>query len=132
MLDGGSAEAQKEGFYPFSNNPQEENPARGYIVSANFQPVSASGMEIPGYYNLADRGQKLNLQLGDKQAKWDIDTTRELQLGTTTPYGRRLLAPLLPVLRNEVSDPQEREWVEQLAQWQGDYPLDSKIGRAHV
>ncbi|QKJ38261.1 penicillin acylase family protein [Pseudomonas sp. MPDS] len=125
MLDGGSAEAQKEGFYPFSSNPQEENPARGYIVSANFQPVSASGIEIAGYYNLADRGQKLNLQLGDKQAKWDIETTRKLQLGTTTAYGPRLLAPLLPALRNGVSDPQERKWVEQLAQWQGDYPLDS-------
>ncbi|MCI0997092.1 penicillin acylase family protein, partial [Pseudomonas corrugata] len=43
----------------------------------------------------------------------------------TTAYGPRLLAPLLPVLRNVVSDPQERKWVEQLAQWQGDYPLDS-------
>lgn len=125
LLDGSSPEAEKEGFYPFSNNPQEENPARGYIVSANFQPVSPGGIEIPGYYNLADRGQQLNLQLSDKQAKWDIETTRKLQLGTTTGYGPRLLAPLLPVLRSVVSDPQERKWVEQLAQWQGDYPLDS-------
>ncbi|QTH14026.1 penicillin acylase family protein [Pseudomonas corrugata] len=125
LLDGSSPEAEKEGFYPFSNNPQEENPARGYIVSANFQPVSSSGIEIPGYYNLPDRGQQLNLQLSDKQAKWDIESTRKLQLGTTTAYGPRLLAPLLPVLREVVSDPQERKWVEQLAQWQGDYPLDS-------
>jgi len=125
ILDGSSPEAEKDGFYPFSNNPQEENPARGYIVSANFQPVSPSGIEIPGYYNPADRGQQLDLQLGDKQAKWDIDTTRRLQLGTTTAYGPRLLAPLLPVLRDVVSDPQERKWMEQLAQWQGDYPVDS-------
>lgn len=125
MLDGSSPEAEKDGFYPFSDNPQEENPARGYIVSANFQPVSPSGIEIPGYYNLADRGQQLNLQLGDKQAKWDIETTRKLQLGTTTAYGPRLLAPLLPVLRDVISDPQERKMGEQLAQWQGDYPLDS-------
>ncbi len=125
ILDGSTAEADKDGFYPFSANPQEENPARGYIVSANFQPVSPTGMEIPGYYNLADRGQQLNRQLSDKAVKWDLENSQTLQLGTTTAYGPRLLAPLLPVLREVVSDPAELKLVEQLAQWQGDYPLDS-------
>ncbi|WP_077048774.1 penicillin acylase family protein [Pseudomonas sp. KK4] len=125
ILDGSTGEADKDGFYPFSANPQEENPARGYIVSANFQPVSPTGMEIPGYYNLADRGQQLNQQLGDKNVKWDLESSQKLQLGTTTAYGPRLLAPLLPVLRNVVSDPAELKLVEQLARWKGDYPLDS-------
>ncbi|MGE8334875.1 penicillin acylase family protein [Pseudomonas laurylsulfatiphila] len=125
ILDGSSAEADKDGFYPFSANPQEENPARGYIVSANFQPVSPTGMEIPGYYNLADRGQQLNRQLSDKAVKWDLENSQKLQLGTATAYGPRLLAPLLPVLREVVSDPAELKLVEQLAQWKGDYPLDS-------
>jgi penicillin amidase len=125
ILDGSTAEADKDGFYPFSANPQEENPARGYIVSANFQPVSPTGMEIPGYYNLADRGQQLNRQLSDKAVKWDLENSQQLQLGTTTAYGPRLLAPLLPVLREVISDPAELKLVEQLAQWKGDYPLDS-------
>ncbi|ATE75181.1 MULTISPECIES: penicillin acylase family protein [Pseudomonas] len=125
ILDGSTPQADKEGFYPFSANPQEENPARGYIVSANFQPVSPTGMEIPGYYNLADRGQQLNRQLSDKNVKWDNVANQKLQLGTTTAYGPRLLAPLLPVLREVVSDPAELKLVEQLAQWSGDYPLDS-------
>lgn len=125
MLDGSTAMADKEGFYPFSANPQEENPPRGYIVSANFQPVSPTGMEIPGYYNLADRGQQLDRQLSDKSVKWDLENTQKLQLGTTTAYGPRLLAPLLPVLREVVGDPEELKLVEQLAKWQGDYPLDS-------
>jgi penicillin amidase len=125
ILDGSTAEADKDGFYPFTANPQEENPARGYIVSANFQPVSPTGMEIPGYYNLADRGQQLNRQLSDKAVKWDLENSQKLQLGTTTAYGPRLLAPLLPVLREVVSDPAELKLLEQLAQWQGDYPLDS-------
>ncbi|VVP92271.1 Acyl-homoserine lactone acylase QuiP [Pseudomonas fluorescens] len=125
ILDGSTAEADKDGFYPFTANPQEENPARGYIVSANFQPVSSTGMEIPGYYNLADRGQQLNRQLSEKAVKWDLENSQKLQLGTTTAYGPRLLAPLLPVLREVVSDPAELKLVEQLAQWKGDYPLDS-------
>ncbi|VVP84487.1 Acyl-homoserine lactone acylase QuiP [Pseudomonas fluorescens] len=125
ILDGSTTEADKDGFYPFTANPQEENPARGYIVSANFQPVSPTGMEIPGYYNLADRGQQLSRQLSDKAVKWNLENSQKLQLGTTTAYGPRLLAPLLPVLREVVSDPAELKLVEQLAQWQGDYPIDS-------
>ncbi|NKF27100.1 penicillin acylase family protein [Pseudomonas sp. BGM005] len=125
ILDGSSNQADKDGYFPFSANPQEENPARGYIVSANFQPVSPTGMEIPGYYNLADRGQQLNRQLADKNVKWDNEANQKLQLGTATGYGPRLLAPLLPVLREVAGNPAEQKLIEQLAQWQGDYPLDS-------
>ena len=125
ILDGSTRQADKDGFYPFSANPQEENPARGYIVSANFQPVSPAGIEIPGYYNLADRGQQLNRQLSDPGVKWNLKNSQALQLGTRTDYAQRVLKPLLPVLREVVSDPAERQLVEQLAQWQGDYPLDS-------
>ena len=125
ILDGSTAQADKIGFYPFSDNPQEENPPRGYIVSANFQPVSPTGIAIPGYYNLADRGQQLNRQLSDNRVKWNLQNSQALQLGTTTAYGQRVLKPLLPVLRKVVSDPSELSLVEQLAQWKGDYPLDS-------
>ena len=125
ILDGSTNQADKDGYYPFSANPQEENPARGYIVSANFQPVSPTGMEIPGYYNLADRGQQLDRQLSDNRVKWSNEANQKLQLGTATSYGPRLLAPLLPVLREVVSDPAQRKLVDQLAQWPGDYPLDS-------
>lgn len=125
ILDGSSAQADKLGFYPFSANPQEENPPRGYVVSANAQPVSPTGLVIPGYYNLADRGQQLNAQLSDNRVKWDLDNSQALQLGTTTGYGPRLLAPLLPVLRDVVKDPAQLKLVEQLATWKGDYPLDS-------
>lgn len=125
ILDGSTAQADKPGFYPFSDNPQEENPKRGYIVSANAQPVSPTGIEIPGYYNLADRGQQLNRQLSDPGVKWNLKNSQALQLGTATDYAQRVISPLLPVLRNVVSDPAELKLVEQLAQWKGDYPLDS-------
>ncbi|KRP63167.1 penicillin acylase family protein [Pseudomonas trivialis] len=125
ILDGSTQEGDKLGFYPFSANPQEENPARGYVVSANAQPVSPTGMEIPGYYNLPDRGQQLNAQLSDNSVKWNVTNSQALQLGTTTAFGPRLLAPLLPVLREVVKDPAQLQLVEQLAAWKGDYPLDS-------
>lgn len=125
LLDGSSEQADKLGFYPFSANPQEENPARGYIVSANFQPVAPGGMSIPGYYNLPDRGRQLDQQLSNRAVKWNLDNSKALQLGTQTDYARRVLEPLLPVLREVISDPQEQALVQRLAEWKGDYPVDS-------
>ena len=123
ILDGSTAQADKLGFYPFSANPQAENPASGYIVSANFQPPA--NIPVPGYYNLADRGQRLNQHLADPQIKWDQQNSQALQLDTTTDYGPRTLAPLLAVLREVADGDQEKELVEQLAAWNGDYPVDS-------
>ncbi len=67
----------------------------------------------------------MNTQLSDKSVKWDVNNSQALQLGTTTAYGPRLLAPLLPVLREVVKDPAQLKLVDQLAAWKGDYPLES-------
>ena len=80
---------------------------------------------FPGYYNLADRGQWLDTQLADRGTKWNLDNSRALQLGNRTGYAPRLLAPLLPVLREVVDDAEGKRLVEQLAAWNGDYPVDS-------
>ncbi|MFK5733468.1 penicillin acylase family protein [Pseudomonas urmiensis] len=123
ILDGSSAQAQKLGFYPFSVNPQQENPASGYIVSANYQPPAA--VPVPGYYNLADRGRQLDRHLANPEVKWDVENSQALQLDTANDYGPRTLAPLLATLRSVAEGDQEKELVEQLAAWRGDYPVDS-------
>ncbi|MFP6848274.1 MAG: penicillin acylase family protein [Pseudomonas sp.] len=125
ILDGASNEAEKDGYYPFSANPQEENPARGYIVSANYQPVSPTGMAVPGYYNLPDRGQRLNQRLSDSSVKWDLNNSQALQLDTGTGYPQRLLAPLAADLHAAASDAQEQALVEQLLSWDGQHTLES-------
>ncbi len=125
ILDGSKGEADKPGFLPFSANPHEENPARGYIVSANYQPQSPTGVAIPGYYNLPDRGQRLDSRLADASVKWDLNNSQALQLDTATGYGPRLLAPLLDDLRAAAGNDEERALVEQLAAWKGDHPLES-------
>lgn len=124
ILDASRGEADKPGYLPFSANPQEENPPRGYILSANYQPVSPTGAPIPGYYNLADRGQRLNDRLADPQARWDLTNSQALQLETATDYPRRVLDPLLDELR-AVAAPQEQALVEALAAWDGDHSVDS-------
>jgi penicillin amidase len=119
LLDGSSGEADKLGFQPFSANPQEENPARGYIVSANHQPASST--PIPGYYNLWDRAERLDQRLRSPSTPWTVATSQALQLDVQTGYGPRVLAPILPLLKSVVSEPAEKELLEQLASWNGGF-----------
>ena len=125
LLDGANGEAEKHGYYPFSANPQEENPERGYILSANYQPVSPTGMAIPGYYNLADRGQRLDDRLSDNSVKWDLNNSQALQLDPGTGYPQRLLAPLAADLRAAAKDAEESALIEQLLGWDGQHPVES-------
>ncbi len=124
ILDGSTPEADKLGFLSFSENPHEENPARGYIVSANHQPTPGSGAPVAGYYNLWDRGLRLDQQLR-ATAQWDNAHSQALQLDVRTGYAARVLGALLPELREVVTDPGERTLLEQLAAWDGRHTVDS-------
>jgi len=123
ILNGDSDEANKTGFYRFSDNPQEENPPRGYIVTANHQPTSTSGLPVPGYYNVYDRAQALQDRLGNDAIQWNALNSQSLQLSTQTGYFWRVLEPLMPALSEVVRDPLERSVFDSLAQWDGQYSL---------
>lgn len=127
ILDSQSAASKKHGFYPFSSNPQEENPARGYIVSANFLPASPKKVPLPGYYNLADRGAQLIDQLSQPETKWDMQSSQAVQQGNRTGYAQRLLTPLLDDLQAIARGGDEKKLIQQLGEWQGDYPIDSYL-----
>lgn len=127
ILDGSTNEADKPGYLPFSANPHEENPERGYIVSANYQPLSPTGVALPGYYNVPERGQRLDQLLSKPNVKWTVESSQALQLDTVTGYPARLLAPILDDLRAAAANDQERALVEQLATWDGDHRLDSSV-----
>ncbi len=119
ILDGGSPQADKPGYYRFADNPQEENPARGYIVSANHQPVPRSGVPVPGYYNLPERARRIDQLLRQDGSRWNLQNSQALQLDEQTEYAARVLRPLLPLLRELVSDSVERSLLDQLAEWDG-------------
>ena len=124
LLDAAKGEADKPGFHPFADNPQQENPQRGFIVSANHQPTVASGIEIPGYYQPPERVQRLVGLLEDNKQKADVALSQTMQRDVTNAYARRVLTPLLPVLQSVVTDPVERQLLEQLSVWDGSYSID--------
>jgi penicillin amidase len=124
ILNGATGEADKLGFLPFADNPQEENPSRGYVFSANHQPTWR--IPVPGYYNLADRAQRLAQRLAAPDVRWDLKNSQAVQLDAGTGYGPRVLSHVLPVLRDVLAgaDASERGLLDQLAAWDGDYLAD--------
>jgi len=125
ILDAAKGEEQKPGFYAFQFNPQEENPTRGYIMSANHQPQPKSGVPVPGYYNLPDRAQRLDALLKTPDVKWNSAEARKLQLDVTNNYGPRILRNLLPVMEAVVTDPNDKAFMEPLTKWDGAFTEDS-------
>lgn len=122
ILDASQGQADKPGFYAFGFNPHEENPARGYVVSGNQQPANA--VPVPGYYSLADRARRLDATL-QALPRWDTATAQALQLDNGSDYYRRILGPVLPVLKDAVTDPTEHAYLEPLVKWDGTYTRDS-------
>lgn len=127
ILDSQTAQAKKYGFYPFSDNPQEENPERGYIVSANYLPASPNQVPLPGYYNLADRGEQLIKELSQPNIKWNTQNSQAVQLGEQSGYAPRLLKPLLGDLYASASSKEETLLINQLAKWPGNFPTSSYL-----
>ena len=125
ILDGSLPESDKDGFYPFTDNPHEENPARGYVVSANHQSVSPTGVEMPGYYLPPDRVQRLDALLNQPDKKWDTQNSQALQLDVHHSYAPRLIQSLLPALREAAAGSPDAALIEQLAAWKGDYVPDA-------
>ena len=125
ILDATPGQAEKTGYYHFNFNPQEENPMRGYIVSANQQPKPPSGVPVPGYYNVMDRAQRLDDGLREPDKKWDIPSAQALQLHVGNDYGPRIVKELMPILKAVTTDPFEKTFLEPLEQWNGEYTRDS-------
>ncbi len=123
MLNGATDEADKPGFEPFASNPQEENPARGYIVSANHQPLSAQA--VAGYFNLPDRGRRLNDLLKPEGVAWNTERSQALQLDNRFDYPARVLQPIIGDLQVAANTDEGRAALKLLANWNGDHSTDS-------
>jgi penicillin G amidase len=123
ILDASQGEAEKNGFYNFSFNPQEENPQRGYIVSANQQPGGV--LPVPGYYLLPDRAKRLDDALQDGKRKWTAEQASTLQQDVCNDYPKRVLKLLLPMMDRVATDPNDRAFMEPLQKWDGCYGPNS-------
>ncbi|GGQ04080.1 penicillin acylase family protein [Streptomyces roseolilacinus] len=117
----------KKKYVPFDELPYEEDPARGYIVTANQAVVN--GEEYPHHltadWGYGSRSQRINDLIESKikdGGKISTDDMRTMQTDNQSEIAK-LLTPLL--LRVDISDPYVREAQRLLEGWDYTQEADS-------
>jgi penicillin amidase len=110
------------GYLPFSANPQSENPASGYIYSANqLQP----GEPYPGYYAPPTRAARIDSYLSAVSAT-SVDDMRRLLTDVVSVTEAAVAIEICGILtqNNYQLNPLEEAALEQLCAWDGNHQLD--------
>lgn len=122
ITDGSSRANGWQGFIPRDQNPQERNPERGYVSSANQYSASE---EYPYYFNgnfEPYRGRTVHKYL---QAKDTIDLAyvKKMQTSTYSMLAEEALASMLPRLDSALATSKKGQL---LKNWDFHYTADSK------
>lgn len=119
VMDGSSGEDDITGFYPFSKNPQAENPPWGYVYSANNQPDSVDGVLYPGYYFPKDRASRI-IELISKKTEWTAEDSKTMANDVTSHIQAELAHLMVDLIIESKADVPE-EVVDLLRNWDGDH-----------
>lgn len=102
LLDGSSGKDEFLGFYPFSSNPSQKNPSKGFIASANQDTFVNHSFRVPGYFNPPDRFYLIEKHLEEKSSDWTSEDVKALHLNTEHSSYRHLLDEFLVILADQV------------------------------
>ena len=121
ITDGSSSKNGWSGFIPRDANPQERNPERGYVSSAN---QYSANEDYPYYYNgnfEPYRGRIVNKYLADKKVV-DLTYMKAMQNSTYSMLAEEALAVMLPRLNGKVA---MHAYAKELAKWDFHYDASS-------
>ncbi len=128
LLDGASGRDEYLGYWPFSDNPQVENPASGMIVSANHEPRPTSRGTVYGYYNDIARAQRIESLLQGKPGGWTLEDMKQIQQDTQTTYYAKLGSLIPPIVERSLATNPDMLAAEALAyfwDWDGSHEPDA-------
>jgi penicillin amidase len=124
FLDGSVGTDDPLGYFTFDENPKSEDPASGFVYSANNQPDSCAVGFYPGYYVPEDRALSIEKRLREK-SDWDVESSKQLVvLGKSDVYAETAHM-LLDVLKQLNSDALSTEQANRLSSWEGEHGLES-------
>ena len=124
FLDGATGAHEPLGFYPFSDNPKSENPASGFVYSANNQPDSCGVGLYPGYYVSGDRAQLIRSNL-EARKDWDADGMKQLMTSSKSTVYAQLSKEMLAMLQTLNPNAIGTEAANRISIWEGEHGLES-------
>ncbi len=123
VLDGADQINDELTYLDFEQNPQAINPSWHYVYSANNQPEEVSGKLYPGYYLPEDRAKRIVglIESNDDFTGAQVeDMINDVQSSIAPSLVKIILDNISKV---NLSDT-EKEAMEILASWNGDYKKD--------
>ncbi len=128
FLDGSSGLDEPLGYLDFEQNPKSENPANGFIYTANQQPATFMGIDHAGYYCPDDRARRIN-ELLSNDKKWNVEDFKTIQRDVTSGKAMQnamLFASLLKSSKKINENELSRSVFDILNFWNGGHESDSK------
>lgn len=128
LLDGSSGKMEIDTYYPFDQNPKLKNPKKGFIATANNDPVLSGAKYYPGMYLPTNRIKIINEEL-NSQDKWDVEDVKKLQLNQKSMIDCRLKNILCEEIKEELSSDKNlylQKYYKLLKAWDGEYSRDAK------
>jgi penicillin amidase len=124
FLDGSTGNDDPLGFFSFDENPKSEDPASGFVYSANNQPDSCAVGWYPGYYVPEDRAVKISTSISAR-TDWDVESCKQLIVNSSNPVYPKTAKHLLKLLKTLYSDALFTEAANRLSSWEGEHGLES-------
>ncbi|MCO4781617.1 MAG: penicillin acylase family protein [Candidatus Cloacimonetes bacterium] len=121
LLNGSNGEDEIEGYLPFSENPHQVNPQKGYIFTANGQPRQSDPIE--GYFMPRDRSDRIS-QLLQSKSKLSIEDHKMIQNDNVLLVANKGLKVLLSHVDIQ-KYPQLSAIYEHLRKWDQEFSVDS-------
>jgi penicillin G amidase len=117
---------QWQGLVPYEGMPQLQDPARGFLITANNRPAPDDfPYPLSGTWGDAHRAARLR-QLLETGPMASVDSFRDMQLDDLSLRARGVLPDLIAALQGS-SAPGIPEAVQQLGDWDGQMEVD-RIG----
>jgi len=124
ILDGSRPSNDWQLYAPSFHRPNVLNPERGFVSSANQNPVTEDyPYYYPGGYALPFRGARINNRL-NQLTNADYNDLQQIQLDNTNLYAKRMLNEVIPILEIIELDDIEYEIFTKLVDW--DFTYDGK------
>lgn len=126
LLDGASGKDEPLGFHDFSENPMSENPASGFVYSANNQPEAVNGKLYTGYYTPDNRARRIEQLLSAKD-DWTLEDLKKMVLDDISITDRDLAGEMVKIIeKNKTGELSENQSsaLKYLKTWNGSHKAD--------
>lgn len=125
LQDGSDYRNEPSGYYDFRDNPRSENPASGFVYSANAQPdTMTGGIFYPGYYVPSDRSERIIELLTDRDA-YSIEDMQRMNNDVQSVSAPEIAHSIMDVVNDDLLllSPSHYNAANRLLTWNGDHQM---------